>query len=241
MLVTLAMWAIPAMRRHRRWITLAFLIQFLAQLTTGGRSSLIVFAVAILMLLILQRGSLRLGPLLVLLPIIMAATVGLLGSGFVERYSSVLNVEYVRGRNMPLLTGWLAESMKTDWVGLGAGYACVASRHVGATPLNVGVVENGLAKIRFEAGWPGLVFYVIFILSLMLYCLRQALAVRDIQTRWFSSACATFLIVNLASVVLGNPFDASPTNVYIWFFTGFLARAPMLGQSKAAEPAAGRG
>ena len=153
----------------------------------------------------------------------------------------VLDLGFGDGRNMPLLTGWLAESIKTDWVGLGAGYACVASRHVGVTALNVGVVENGLAKIRFEAGWPGLVFYVIFILSLMLYCLRQALAVRDIQTRWFSSACATFLIVNLASVVLGTPFDASPTNVYIWFFTGFLARAPMLGQSTAAEPAAGRG
>jgi hypothetical protein len=231
MLITLALWAVPAMRRHRKWIALALAVQFLAQLTTGGRSSLIYFVVAVLMVLLLQRGTIRLAPVLVLLPILFVGTIGVVGPGFIERYSSVLNVEFERDRNMPLLTGWLSESMKADWAGLGAGYACVASRHVGITALNVGVVENGLAKIRFEAGWPGLVLYVVFILSMMLYCLRQALQVRDIQTRWFSSACATFLIVNLATVIMGTPFDASPTNVYIWFFAGFLARAPLLDRA----------
>jgi hypothetical protein len=235
MLVTLALWAVPAMRRHRAWIVSAFVVQFLAQLTTGGRSSFIYFVVGSVMFYFLQRGSLRVAPLLVLAPLLFMGTIGVVGPGFVERYSSVLNVEYVRNRNLPLLTGWLTESMKTSWAGLGAGYACVASRHVGVTALNVGVVENGLAKMRFEAGWPGLILYVIFILSMMLYCLRQTLQVRDVQTRWFSSACATFLIINLATVVLGTPFDASPTNVYIWFFAGFLARAPLL--DKRGTPA----
>jgi len=236
MLVTLALWAVPAMRRHRAWIVSAFVIQFLAQLTTGGRSSFIYFVVGSVMVLFLQRGSIRVAPLLVLLPLLFMGTIGALGAGFIDRYSSLLNVEYVRDRNMPLLTGWLVESMKTSWAGLGAGYACTASRHVGITALNVGVVENGLAKIRFEAGLPGLVLYVVFILSMMLYCLRQTLQVRDVQTRWFSSACATFLIVNLATVILGSPFDASPTNVYIWFFTGFLARAPLLDSVPVAQP-----
>ena len=235
MLVTLALWGVPAMQPRRMWITFALLIQFLAQLTTGGRTSLILFGIAVVMVLILQRGSLKLAPLLVLFPIVLAGTVGVFGTGFVERYSSVFDVEYVRGRNMPLLTGWIQESMKADWVGLGAGYATVASRHIGITPLNTVVVENGLARMRFEAGLPGAVLYVVFVLSLMLYCLRQAMAVRDIQTRWFSSACATFLIVNLAAVILGNPFDTSPTNVYIWFFAGFLARAPLLDEALTVE------
>lgn len=241
MLITLALWALPAMRLHRSWIAAVFALQFLAQLTTGGRSSLIYFVVAVLMVIALQRGTIRLAPLLVLLPILFVGTIGVVGTGFVERYSSVLNMEYEQNRNMPLLTGWLAESMKADWAGLGAGYACIASRHVGVTTLNVGVVENTLAKIRFEAGMPGLVFYVVFVLSLMLYCLRQALQVRDVQTRWFSSACATFLIINLATVVMGTPFDASPTNVYLWFFTGFLARAPLLDEAAAPLHKTGKG
>jgi O-antigen ligase len=136
-----------------------------------------------------------------------------------------------------LLVGWLSESMKTPWVGLGAGYATVAARHVGVTPLNISVVENGLARMRFEAGWPGLILYVIFILSLMLYCLRQALKVRDPQTRWLSSVCAIFLLINLATAMTGTPFDASPTNVYLWFFTGFLARVPLLDKPESSRPA----
>jgi hypothetical protein len=230
MLVTLALWAVPAMRRYRLWIALTLMVQFLAQLTTGGRSSLIYFLAAITMLLFLQRGSVRLAPVLVLFPILFVGSIAVLGAGFVERYSSVLNVDYDRDRNIPLLTGWLAESMKADWVGLGAGFATVASRHVGATPLNFSVVENGLARMRFEAGMPGMALYLVFVLSMMLYCLRQALRVRDVQTRWFSSACATFVIINLATIVMGTPFDASPTNVYIWFFAGFLARAPLLDE-----------
>lgn len=239
MLVTLAMWAVPAMRRHRHWLAVVFAIQFLAQLTTGGRSSFIYFVVAIVMVLFLQRGSLRVAPLLALLPFLFLATIMVVGQNFVERYSSVLNMQYEHDRNMPLLAGWLTESMKASWVGLGAGYATIASRHVGATALNYTVVENGLARMRFETGWPGLVLYVVFVLSLMLYCLRQALRVRDVQTRWFSSVCAIFLAINVATAVTGTPFDSSPTNVYIWFFTGFLARAPLLETVGAPQQLAG--
>ncbi len=35
---------------------------------------------------------------------------------------------------------------------------------------------------------------------------------------------------------MGNPFDASLTNVYILFFTGILARAPLLDGVSTQPP-----
>jgi hypothetical protein len=228
MLITLALWAIPRMRSYRPWIAALFVLLFLAQLTTGGRSSMVYFVVAVAFWFLMQRASVRFSPLLVLVPVLLVGTVSIFGEGFVERYASLLDLDYVKERNMPLLTGWLQESMKVEWVGLGAGYASTAARHVGVTPLNISVVENGLAKVRFEAGLPGFVLFVSFVFALGVHCVRQALHVRDPQMRWFTTACAAYILVNLLSVSMGTPFDGSPTNTYIWFFAGFLARAPRL-------------
>ena len=189
---------------------------------------MVFFLIAVAFWIFVQRAPLRLTPLLILLPVLLLGTVSLVGEGFVERYASVLDLDYVSGRNMPLITGWMKESMNTEWAGLGAGYASVAARHVGATPLNVGPVENGLAKVRFEAGLPGMILFVFFVLAMGFHCVRQAVRVRDPQLRWFTTACAAFILVNLFSIPMGTPFDASPTNTYIWFFAGFLARAPLL-------------
>jgi hypothetical protein len=167
-------------------------------------------------------------PALFLLPLFFYGATLLTGSGFFERFSTLLDLQLVRDRNMPLMTGWLTEAMKTDWAGLGAGCASIASRHVGETSLNGGVVENGLARIRYEAGVPGLVLYVMFLVTLGISWARQAFSTPDPRVRWFSSACAAFLLVNLMLVPIGTPFDVSPTNIYLWFFAGFLGRAPLL-------------
>ncbi len=136
---------------------------------------------------------------------------------------------------MPLVYGWLYEAMNTDPAGMGAGYATVASRHAGVTPLNSGPVENTFARIRFETGLPGLLFYVIFILVLVRECIRVPQKTKDRELSWLVSACAAFLLVNIfLSLPWGTPFDTSPTNVFLWFFLGFLARAPQLAE--ATEP-----
>ena len=93
----------------------------------------------------------------------------------------------------------------------------------------MGAVENGLAKMRFEAGIPGLILYVGFLLSFVLSSAGQALRVADSRVRWFATPIASFLILSVSFTPLGTPFDVSPTNVYLWFFAGFLGRATTLG------------
>jgi hypothetical protein len=235
MLLTVASWPLTRTLRHRVFLFLVFTVQFLALLTTGGRTSLIVFLSSLVLWLVLQRGTIRLAPVLALLPVLFMVMATTVGPGFLDRFASLLDLEYVQERNIPLLTGWFEESMKADWTGLGAGYASVASRHVGITPLNVSVVENGLAKMRFEAGLLGLILYTVLLICLMYFCARQAFRVTDPGVRWFSSACAAYVIVNVALVPIGTPFDVSPTNIYLWFFVGFLGRAPSLVAIDPAE------
>jgi hypothetical protein len=236
MLVTAAMWGVFRLQTERLVIACILLLQFFALLTTGGRTSLFLFFACAAIWWFFQRGSMRLAPIAVLLPVFFYAATLLLGTGFLDRFSTLLDAQAVRDRNIPLMTGWLAESMKTDWAGLGAGYASLASRHVGATALNGGAVENGLAKVRFEAGLAGLILYTIFLISFGLSCARQAFRVQDPAVRWFATPVAAFVLLNVMLVPIGTPFDVSPTNIYLWFFAGFLGRAATLSAFREPLP-----
>ena len=228
MLVTAAFFGLYRKAWQRGVLASILLLQFFALLTTGGRTSFFVFFSCAAIWWLLQRGSMRLAPAVVILPVFFYAATLLLGTGFLDRFSTLLDLNFVRERNMPLATGWLAESMKSDWTGFGAGYASLASRHVGQTPLNNGAVENGLAHVRFEAGLPGLILYVIFLASFGFSCARQAYRVADPRVRWLATPVAAYILMNLMLIPIGTPFDVSPTNVYLWFFAGFLGRATTL-------------
>lgn len=182
----------------------------------------------------------RLLPIVATVSVLFILSVIVLGPAVAERFATVLDLEVVQARNMPLMFGWLYEAMNADPAGLGAGYATIASRHAGATALNHTPVENTFARIRFETGLPGLALYVIFILALVLECIRVSQRIRDRELSWLAAACSAFLLVNIfLSLPWGTPFDISPTNVYLWFFLGFMARAPqLLPEKRAAEVAA---
>jgi hypothetical protein len=239
MLVCLALWSMQAFRRYRKLVAAIFLLLFLALMTTGSRGSFVWFFLSAGLLVVSERGARRLIPLIVLALLLLWGSLFVVGPGFVERFETLLDVDYVQQRNMPLLYWALVEALKSDWTGYGAGYASVASRHVGVTPLNGTVVENGLAKIRWEAGLPGLLLYALFIALFLVDCLRAPSRVRDPDLRWICSACAAFLFFSVVNVAMGTPFDSSPSNTYIWFFAGLLARAPFLPSAQAVrEPEA---
>ncbi|MBI3663824.1 MAG: hypothetical protein HY234_12350 [Acidobacteria bacterium] len=233
MLVAVAQFFIGSLRTQRWWIVTAFVLQFLAALTTGGRAPLVLFVVGTALLMIMQGRLARLLPMITIVCVLFILSVIVLGPVVAERFATLLDLEGVQARNLPLVVGWLYEAMNTEAAGLGAGYATVASRHAGATPLNYSAVENTFARIRFETGLPGLMLYVIFILVLVRECIRVPQRIRDRELSWLATACAAFLLVNIfLSLPWGTPFDTSPTNIYLWFFLGFMARAPHLTSEK---------
>ena len=229
MLLAVAQLNMPSLRKERWWIIATFGLQFLALLTTGGRAPLVLFFAGTALLMTMQGRMARVLPIVAVLAVLFIGSVIVLGPVVAERFATLLNLEAVQERNLPLVYGWLYEAMNSDPAGMGAGYATVASRHAGATPLNASVVENTFARIRFETGLPGLALYVIFILALVRECIRVPQKTLDHELSWLASACAAFLMVNIfLNLPWGTPFDTSPTNVYLWFFLGFMARAPQL-------------
>jgi hypothetical protein len=228
MLLCVAAWLAPAFRRYRVWLAGIFVLQFLALLTTGGRGPFVMFFAATCLLLLLYRGAGRTAPLLVLAPLILWVSVFTIGTGFLERFETLLDIDEVQGRTSALGYGWLSQAMSEDWAGLGAGYASIASRHVGTTPLNSTVIENTLAKIRFEAGLPGFLLFLAFLLALMWEVIRAPNLARDQDLKWIATSCGVYVFVNLLTSITGTPFDTSPSNTYVWFFAGLLARLPML-------------
>jgi len=229
MLVAAAQFNMGSLRNQRWWIVLAFMLQFVAMLTTGGRGPLVLFFVGVALVVTMQGRMARLLPIVAVLAALFIGSVILLGPVVAERFATLLDLEVVQARNLPLAYGWLYEAMNSDPAGMGAGYATVASRHAGATPLNYSTVENTFARIRFETGVPGLVLYVIFILALVRECIRVPQRTADRELSWLVSTCSAFLLVNIfLSLPWGTPFDTTPTNIYLWFFLGFMARAPYL-------------
>jgi hypothetical protein len=235
-LVCVALWLLPAWRDRRRVLAGVFVLQIWALFTTGARGAFLIVLLSVGILVVIQAGAHRLMPILLVIPLVMWASLYLIGTGVVERYETLLDAEFLAQRNAPLVQGWLADAMDSDWIGLGAGYASVASRHAGYTPLNVSVVENSLAKIRFEAGLPGLVFYVVFLGAMLWECITTPFRLRNPQLRWLVSVCCVYVFFNAILVVAGTPFDVSPTNTLIWFFLGLIAKAPQLDE---AVPVAG--
>ena len=228
LLVTAAFWALFRAYWQRMVLVGILVLQFFALLTTGGRTPMVILLACVALWVVFQKGSVRLVPAILLLPLCFYVVTLVLGTGFVNRFATLLDLDFVRQRNSGLMVGWLEEAMKTDWAGLGAGYAAVASRHVGETALNGGPVENTLAKIRYEAGWPGLLLYIGFLVSFGVSCARQAVRVPDPRVRWFATPIAAVIMANLLLIPIGVPFEVSPTNVYLWFFAGFLGRATTL-------------
>lgn len=228
LLITVALWVIPAWRSRRPLLAALFCLQFWAFLTTGARGAFVIVILSICILLLTRAESRKLVPLILVIPLAFQISSLLLGEGVQERYVTLLDFDYLVQRNAPLVQGWLSESMQSDWVGLGAGYASVASRHVGITPLNGSVLENSLAKIRFEAGMPGLFFYVSFVLLILFECITVPWHIRDPLMRWLTTVCAIFVALNTGLVLAGTPFDVSPTNTFLWFLLGLMARARYL-------------
>ncbi|HMD30957.1 MAG TPA: hypothetical protein VKG84_03530, partial [Candidatus Acidoferrales bacterium] len=159
MLVTGALWGLYRQQLQRLVIGVVLLVQFFALLTTGGRASFLIFFICVVLWWFFQRGTMRLAPVLVLLPVFFYAATLMLGSSFENRFSTLLDADQMKERNAPLVMGFASENVKEDLTGLGAGYATVAARHVGETPYNVATTDNGLAKIRHETGIPGLILY----------------------------------------------------------------------------------
>ena len=240
MLVAVAQLNMASLRNQRWWVGAAFVLNFLALLTTGGRSPLVMFIVAIGVLVTMQGRLAKALPAVAMSAALFIGAVIVLGPGVAERFATILDLEEVQSRNLPLVVGWLYEAMNSDPAGMGAGYATVASRHAGETPLNSSPVENTFARIRFETGLAGLLLYVIFILALVRECIHLRQKIPDRELSWLASACAAFLLVNIfLNLPWGTPFDVSPTNVYLWFFLGFMARAPILvlEQERRVRPA----
>lgn len=234
MLVCAAGLVMQKFRRYRPALLALFVLHLAAMLTSGGRAPLVMTVVGMGLMTILYRRNLRVIPVMVLIPVVFWASLGLVGPAFVDRFETILDLGFFMERNVPLFYGWLSEAMATDWAGLGAGYATVASRHGGVTPLNVNVVENTLAKIRFEAGMPGFLFFLIFIVLFSIDVLAKSAQARDPEIRMLTTACAAYVFLNAVTVAIGTPFDTSPANIYIWFFAGFLTRVASWDQAEAA-------
>jgi hypothetical protein len=130
-------------------------------------------------------------------------------------------------------------------MGFGLGRATIGARHFSELQ-NVMLVESYFGIIAAEMGVLGIAVFgwVIAAILALIWKMRRAMASSPFNLNWLS--LALFVTATLALLPVGTPIDASPGNLYFWFFLGMIVKmydqhlagayAPQAANPAAAAP-----
>ncbi|NES96019.1 MAG: hypothetical protein F6K32_12430 [Desertifilum sp. SIO1I2] len=119
---------------------------------------------------------------------------------------------------------------KTTLLGAGIGRATNSARTFGKTTL----IETWFPKILYEAGWPGLILFLLMVTSLTVLTFKAYRSVRDRNFRSFG-ACFWVFILIISYQTYWYPLDTDPVAVYYWFFAGVLLRLPEIDKRESLQ------
>jgi hypothetical protein len=124
---------------------------------------------------------------------------------------------------------WVLDG-KDEWLGNGIGLATNAARRWGGTVL----IETFYAKLLYEIGWFGLLFFllvisIIVLLSFRVYRSLQTPSLRRLALCWW------LFILFLGYNTYYYPLTVDPVAVYYWFIAGAMLKLPELDSKSQTE------
>ncbi|MEM1368128.1 MAG: hormogonium polysaccharide biosynthesis protein HpsL [Cyanobacteria bacterium P01_H01_bin.15] len=113
---------------------------------------------------------------------------------------------------------WAMKEIDTP-LGDGLGFATNSTRFLG--PVNL--FETFLPKVLYEAGWFGLVSYLIFVTSLTYATFMASRSVKDSNLKVYAASGWVYVLL-LSYFPHWYPLDTDPASTYYWFFAGMVFR-----------------
>ena len=112
-------------------------------------------------------------------------------------------------------------------LGRGLGKATNSARSFGPTVL----VETFHPKLLFEAGYIGLLAFMLFVTNLTIITFKNYRSVKIPSIRSFGSSFWVFILI-ITYFPYWYPLDTDPVSVYYWLFAGVLLKLPEIDREE---------
>jgi hypothetical protein len=226
--------------RRRRWPAALLSLAAMVAVATGlGRLQVVGALVAVLAFVSLafstlmsnggRRAVRRLTPVLGVLALAIpvgAVYVTAVGSGAFARYGSIVTGEDSDNNKLPGLTRVPNQLIKAPFgVGLGvagaaAGFGGTASEALNGKAVNAETQYNFLVD---ELGFPGLLLWVGFAITLVVLAGTRLTLVRDPELRIYIAALLAAFLALLIIGFYGPTLTSAALGPFFWFFGGIVA------------------
>ncbi|NJL82458.1 MAG: hypothetical protein HC890_04900, partial [Chloroflexaceae bacterium] len=117
-------------------------------------------------------------------------------------------------------------------LGQGLGKGTNASRFLGPTAF----FETFHSKMVYEAGWPGLIAFLLFATNLTVSVYFVTRSVRDRELRNYGASLWVYILI-ISYFPHWYPLDTDPVAVYYWFFAGVVFRLPEIAKQEQDQAA----
>lgn len=203
----------------------AFALTLFALLGTGSRGGL-VSAVSMIALFALFTRKTRASALSVIVTvIILAFAFSILKASVSKRFQSAANITALRERSIDTAPKQFLDALSANPMGKGIGSASQASRHLGKTQGKFQLVENYISKLQLELGIIGVLSFYLMIFLLCGRWYREWLGPPERTDSYILySAMTAFCFVEFTVGGIFSSIDTPPASVFIWIFTGMMAK-----------------
>jgi hypothetical protein len=221
-----------------RTLTIVALVVLMAALLVSGSRTPLLLLLMIAALILIMTG--RLGGIGIAAAgayAVFAVAFSYFGGGVEDRVGSIASWEHVERFRDTYFGQLFLKFLQQSPMGFGLGRATLGARHFNQWQ-NVMLVESYFGIIAAEMGVLGLAIFGWLIAAVvsLLWKMRRVMSSSPFEVNWLS--IALFVASTAAMLPIGTPIDASPGNLYFWFFLGILVKMydQQLLRGRAAAP-----
>jgi hypothetical protein len=221
-----------------RTLTIVALVVLMAALLVSGSRTPLLLLLMIAALILIMTG--RLGGIGIAAAgayAVFAVAFSYFGGGVEDRVGSIASWEHVERFRDTYFGQLFLKFLQQSPMGFGLGRATLGARHFNQWQ-NVMLVESYFGIIAAEMGVLGLGIFGWLIAAVvsLLWKMRRVMSSSPFEVNWLS--IALFVASTAAMLPIGTPIDASPGNLYFWFFLGILVKMydQQLLRGRAAAP-----
>jgi hypothetical protein len=208
----------------QRTLTIAAMVILIAALMVSGSRAPLLMLLVIAAAMLIVTG--RLGGIGMAAAggyIVFAVAFSYFGGGVEDRVGSIASWEHVERFRDTYFGQLFLQFLEQSPMGFGLGRATIGARHFNEWN-NVMLVESYLGIIAAEMGFLGLAVFGWLMAAIVaaLLKMRKAMATSPMNLNWLS--LMFFVASTIGMLPIGTPLDASPGNLYFWFFLGLIVK-----------------
>jgi hypothetical protein len=210
-------------RRQRFVIGVAIALLFLAMLTSGSRSSLVVASGSVALALVMSGRLTRTAVWGLAIYVVIAYGFVAFGPGVRDRFGSIASYEHVERFQQTYFGQLFLPTLRANPLGLGLGTATIGARHFSEFN-QIMLMESYLGILAAEMGVVGLLAFVFVPVQILLLVLRNRrfMSAAEDATLWMM--LAAFVIQVCLVLPVSTVLDSAPSNFYFWFVLGVVIR-----------------